>query len=214
MSNVYRKSAIERLQSPEQLDKALVVTSPLSWLALVGVALIFAAIIVWSILGSLPTMTSAGGVLIDSNRVSALAALDEEESIMESVVICYVPLAEGKSLQVGMEAMITPLSIDRQKFGHMEGVIIYIDEYITSVDSIVNTLGADNMLAEQFLGFGPVVAMALTLKEDENSHNGFYWSNRSGRNVQLSRGMIVTVDIVTERTAPISKLFPAIRTGE
>ena len=210
MSSVYRKSAIERLSSPEQLDKALVVTSPLSWLVLLGVAIIFAAVIVWSVLGNLPTVTPVNGVLIESKRVSSLVSFDESENI----VACYVPLTEGKSLQVGMEALITPSSIDGQKFGHMEGAIIYIDEYITTVDSIVNTLGEDNMLAEQFLGYGPVVAVICTLRKDENSPNGFYWSNRNGRDVQLSEGMMVAVGMITERTAPISKLFPALRTRE
>ena len=210
MSDVYRKSAVERLSSPEQLDKALVITSPLSWLALVGVALIFAAVVFWSIVGDLPTMTKVNGVFINSERVSSLNFLDEENNI----VICYVPLSEGKSFQVGMEALITPLSVNRQNSGHMEGVIFYIDEYITSVDSIIATLGDDNMLAEQFLRYGPVVAVVCMLREDKNSHNGFYWSNKNGRNVQLSEGMLVAVDIITERTAPISKVFPAIRRGE
>ena len=209
MSNVYRKSAIERLSSPEQLDKALVITSPLSWLGLVGVALIFAAVVFWSIVGSLPTITTTSGVFVDSKRVSSPSILIESES----VVISYVPLAEGKTLQVGMEALVTPISIDRQKFGHMEGVVIYIDEYVTTIDSIISTLGEDNMLAEQFLGYGPVVAVACILKEDESSNNGYYWSNGNGRNVQLSEGMILSVDIITDRTAPISKLFPTINVG-
>ena len=207
MSNVFRKSAMERLASPEQLDKALVITSPLSWLALVGIALIFTTVIVWSIFGSLPTMVTATGVLIDSKRVS---------SIKESgnIVVCYVPLTEGKSLQLGMETLIAPISVDRQKFGHMEGEIVYIDEYITAIDSIRNTLGEDNMLADQFMNGGPVVAVTCKLKTDERSDNGFYWSNRNGRNVHLSEGMLLVVNVITQKTAPISKLFHTLGTEE
>ena len=48
MAQVFRKSALEKLPSPEQLDKAMVVTSPASWAVLTGVALIVAAAVVWA----------------------------------------------------------------------------------------------------------------------------------------------------------------------
>ena len=152
-------------------------------------------------------MITANGVLIESNRIPSL-------DTNENIVVCYVPITMGKSLQVGMEALVTPTSVDRQKCGHMVGVIIAVDEYITTFDSIKNTLGEDNMMAEQFMGEGPVVAVICELKPDGASLNGFYWSNRNGYNVHLSEGMLVTVDVVTEKTAPISNLFPAIGTEE
>ena len=40
MSNIFRKSVIERLSSPEQLDKMIRITSPLTWLFIVACALI------------------------------------------------------------------------------------------------------------------------------------------------------------------------------
>ncbi len=36
MANLYRKSFLEKLEMPEQLDKAITITSPLSWLARCG----------------------------------------------------------------------------------------------------------------------------------------------------------------------------------
>ena len=33
MSDLFRKSAIEKLSSPEQLDKAIVITPPSFWIA-------------------------------------------------------------------------------------------------------------------------------------------------------------------------------------
>ncbi len=60
---LYRKSLMEKLSSPEQLDKALVITSPMSWLALVGVALIIVVGIIWSVIGTLPTTLDVSGVI-------------------------------------------------------------------------------------------------------------------------------------------------------
>lgn len=73
MADLYRKSALEKISNPEQLDKALVVTSPLSWLALIAVTLILAVTIAWSIVGRIPeTLTLGGYVVAGNGNVSAM----------------------------------------------------------------------------------------------------------------------------------------------
>lgn len=73
MADLYRKSALEKISNPEQLDKALIVTSPLSWLALLAVTLIVVVTIVWSIIGRIPeTLTLNGYVVSGKGLVSAI----------------------------------------------------------------------------------------------------------------------------------------------
>ena len=48
MANLYRKAALDKISSPEQLDQAITVSSPLSWLAVAAVALIVAATLIWA----------------------------------------------------------------------------------------------------------------------------------------------------------------------
>lgn len=74
MANVYRKSSIEKLANPEQLDKAVTISSPLSWLALVGLALAIAVGLAWAVWGTLPTTVTAQGVMagaVDSCAIYA-----------------------------------------------------------------------------------------------------------------------------------------------
>ncbi len=67
MKSVFRQSALDKLTSVEQLDKTLKITSPLSWLALVGVTVIIIATIIWSIIGTLPTTVTANGMIVNAN---------------------------------------------------------------------------------------------------------------------------------------------------
>ncbi|MBQ9252439.1 MAG: HlyD family efflux transporter periplasmic adaptor subunit [Clostridia bacterium] len=67
MKNVFRKSALDKISSPDQLDKVLKVTSPMSWLALLGVTLIIALVVAWSFVGSLPSTITASGVIVSAN---------------------------------------------------------------------------------------------------------------------------------------------------
>lgn len=72
MADLYRKSALERMSNPEQLDKVLKVTSPMSWIALLGITFIIIVTVVWSIIGTIPETITAKGVVsavVGSNSV-------------------------------------------------------------------------------------------------------------------------------------------------
>lgn len=74
MADLYRKSSLEKLSNPEQLDRMIKISSPLSWLALLAVLMIIVATVVWSIVGTLPTTETVSGVLVDAGGVSAVYA--------------------------------------------------------------------------------------------------------------------------------------------
>jgi HlyD family secretion protein len=61
---IFRKVALERLSSPEQLDQLVPLTSPIGWTAVVAIAAIVAAAIGWSIFGTLPTSVNGSGILV------------------------------------------------------------------------------------------------------------------------------------------------------
>jgi HlyD family secretion protein len=61
---IFRKVALERLSSPEQLDQLVTLTSPIGWAAALALVLIVAAGIGWSVFGSLPTTVDGDGILV------------------------------------------------------------------------------------------------------------------------------------------------------
>lgn len=76
MAALFRKSSIEKLSSPEQLDRSLTITSPMTWLALIGITLIIAVTVIWSFTGTLPTTTNATGILVNPSNTNAVFASD------------------------------------------------------------------------------------------------------------------------------------------
>ena len=74
-SNLFRKVALERMSSPEQLDELLSVTTPKTWLALVALMAILSVAIAWGYMGQLTTKVSGDGVLIRSGGVQSVAPL-------------------------------------------------------------------------------------------------------------------------------------------
>lgn len=65
-TRLFRKAALDRLSSPEQLDKVMVVARPLDWLALAVLLALTLAALVWSITGSIPTRVKGSGILVNA----------------------------------------------------------------------------------------------------------------------------------------------------
>jgi len=274
MADLYRKSALERISSPEQLDKVLKVTSPMSWMALIGITLIIVVTLVWSIIGTIPVTITTKGVVsshVGSNAVyieeagevssvkvrvgqeinmgdpvisylnasketvtvysdqfgmveslpvkigdklnpgSAVVRVTPQSTADQSqIVVCYVPLAQAKKLERGMQVNVSLDSLDSQSYGNMVARIINVDAYASSVEGMASVIGSGNNLDAAFTKDGAVVAVACELYTDPATQSGYFWSNAKGAKVEVSNGSLVTAKIVTEEVAPISKLFSKI----
>ena len=96
---VFRKKALERMSSPEQLTDYLCVTNPGIWVLLAAVILLLGALFAWSAIGTLETSASVRVIV--------------EEHVAQ--------VAEGMPLRVAaQESVIAATSVD--EFGRVFGV--------------------------------------------------------------------------------------------
>lgn len=72
MPQLFRPEALERLSSPEQLDRIVQVTSPLAWLALLTTGAMLLAVVAWGFLGRLPMTVQGPGVLLRQGGLSTV----------------------------------------------------------------------------------------------------------------------------------------------
>jgi len=61
---MFRKTALENLIAPDQLDEALRITRPRAWIALAAILLIMGSALLWSVFGSLPASVEGQGVIM------------------------------------------------------------------------------------------------------------------------------------------------------
>ena len=76
---LFRKKAVERVASPEQLNDYIHVTSPAIWMALIGIILILAGGIVWATYGSIYTTVEGAGTVSDGNLMLYIKVADQAE---------------------------------------------------------------------------------------------------------------------------------------
>ena len=68
-AKMYRKAALDRLSSPDDLDRMLTVTSARQWLVLTGLLVFVVTAAVWSFVARLPTRAGGEGILIGQGGV-------------------------------------------------------------------------------------------------------------------------------------------------
>ncbi|MCS3871384.1 HlyD family secretion protein [Chryseobacterium ginsenosidimutans] len=85
-ASFFRKSALEKLSTPEKLDQLIKVTGPKAWIALFTVFIALGTGICWSILGTVKTKLNAVGVVL-GGEVHEVVATSEGQLVKLHVAI-------------------------------------------------------------------------------------------------------------------------------
>ena len=113
MAQLYRKSALDKLSSPEQLDRMIVITSPSLWMAVIGAALIVVVALVWSIFGKLPVKQEASGILVPDQGAYTLAS--ETAGVVSSIDVKLGDYVEQGDVMVTLVDSHTQKEINNLK---------------------------------------------------------------------------------------------------
>src|SRR5579872_2499809 len=73
-ASIFRKTSLERLSSPEQLDTIMRVIGPKRWLALAGILLILGVAGIWGYQGTIDTKVTGSGVIVRAGTVLNVVA--------------------------------------------------------------------------------------------------------------------------------------------
>lgn len=132
--DLYRKSALEKIASPDQLDKAPKITSPLSWLALLALTVVVVITLFWSITGSIPETVSASGMI-----VNASSGINTVYSSLSGRVTA-VHVSTGSLVRENTPVMvITPSQGDPVEI--QAGLVGYVTEIVVKQGEEVSTNG-------------------------------------------------------------------------
>jgi multidrug efflux pump subunit AcrA (membrane-fusion protein) len=82
---VYRKAALDKLSSPEELDRLMQITGPGSWLLLAALGGVLLMVIGWGIFGQITTTLDRSGLLTLSNPIVFVTA-PENGQVSENTV--------------------------------------------------------------------------------------------------------------------------------
>ena len=125
-------------------------------------------------------------------------------------MLMYLPAAEGKKVAEGMEVLVSPSTARREEFGSVLGVVEYVSEFPSSLESIVATL-QNPALAQRVSASGAPYAGRVSLVRDPTTASGFAWTSPKASGETLEAGTLATAEVRTGARAPISLAVPLIK---
>lgn len=123
--------------------------------------------------------------------------------------VAFVP-TEGKRIQAGMEAHVSPVTVRREEYGYLLGTVSFVSPQPATRQGMLRTLG-NEILVEQLAGMGAPFLVEIELLTDPDTPTGFRWSSGSGPPGTVDSGTMVTMEVVVEEQRPISLVIPAFR---
>ena len=143
-------------------------------------------------------------------RGSAIATIAPEDDGTSLVVLLYVPAADGKRIEPGMAAEITPTTVERSVYGHIPGRVITVAPLPATAEGMRRVLQNDQ-LVQQLIADGAPIEVQVALERDPANASGFAWSASEGPDGRISAGSIVLGQVVVDRRRVIGWLIPAVR---
>lgn len=134
-----------------------------------------------------------------------------EEAGGDLRMIAYFSIQQGKKLAPGMEAEVSPTSIERDIYGTISGKVVSVGEFPETAASLQNTL-ANQTLVDEMMEDGAPIQVIVELAKDTNTVSGFAWSSSAGPPVKLSPSATASVAVTVVNVSPISLLLPIVQT--
>ena len=137
--DIFRKAALDKIASPDQMDQSMTVVRPSTVLALISVFIMMVVAVLWCIFGTVPEVVHGRGVIINIDKIESIkypgtgivenifishgervyngqviARIDQQQVIANSSgVVMEIPLRKGDYIQPGTTiAVIDTADVD------------------------------------------------------------------------------------------------------
>ena len=125
-------------------------------------------------------------------------------------VLVYIRPADGKRVEAGMEALVTPATVRREEHGSLKGRVESVSSFPVSTEGMIAVLqNAD--LAETFSENGPPYSGRIVLEADPSTASGFAWTSPKAAGQTISSGTLAGIEVKVESQAPITLVVPLLK---
>lgn len=188
-NSLFRKSSLERISSPDQLNEYIRVINPGIFLLMAGFFAIVVAVGIWALIGTIPDTTKVNGIAYSKGS--------------ELSVYTYMPMNESKRLSEGMSVQISPDYAPKEEYGYIYGEIKSIGVEPVSEEAMVKQYGNLKYL-QGLLPQGNFVEVKIGL---DQKNGKLKWSNQKGSGVALQKGAYCTGLVILKARKPYELVF-------
>jgi hypothetical protein len=197
-NKLFRKIAIDRLSSPEELDQLMQVTTLRSWLILAALSGLFIMAAVWGIWGSLTTTAPGRGILVET------AGTDGKPELQ---AIVYVSPQDALKIRPGMEVRVSPDTVNTEEYGFMRGKVVSVSDTPATAQEMQRVLNNDTLVKNLSQQNFPI-EVTIALERDSSTPSGYRWYSAKGPQTEISNTTFCAVQIIIESQHPIELVLP------
>ena len=155
----------------------------------------------------LEVTTFPGQVVSQGTRIATIQA---EERSGKLTGVAFFPIGEGKKIHKGMKLQITPASTEREQFGGIVASVTNVSAFPVTQEGALRIVG-NSEVVQSLMAQGPQIQVFAELQLDNSTVSGYKWSSSKGPQMKVSSGTTATVRVTTEELAPISFVFPLLK---
>lgn len=189
-NKLFRKTALDRISSPEQLNEYMKVAGPGVWCILAGLAVTFIAFIIWGFLGVIPETVEISGT-----------ALEPDGTPM--AIFSFLPIDESRGLVEGMRVQVSPTYAPRERYGYIFGTIRSVSRTPVTAESIHDELGCHDEFI--YLPSGNLIEVIVDLETYGDGR--LKWSSSKGAGIELIMGSTCDLSVITAERRPVELIF-------
>lgn len=194
--SLFRDEALEYLGSRDEHDTLVAQPRFSSWVVLAGVFILIGTILALTFAVAEPVTVPGPGILVQNT------------SDVEAVF--FVDLAQGKSIDPGMDVRIAPLSSGSGNAEFVYGKVLSVSAFPVTAEQVSKELGNPDLAAALMknpsAGSAPFEVRA-SLFRDPASPDGFRWSGPSRAGVRMEPGTPVTATVITGTRTISARIF-------
>ncbi|MGB3571917.1 MAG: hypothetical protein WA783_04850 [Phormidesmis sp.] len=195
-NSIFRKEALERLSSPEQLDQLMRVVTPRSLLPLLALAGLLGGGLIWSVLGRIPVTTTGQGALVYADTVENMLPDNSlDMSPTQLVGVAYFSAGEIAQIHPGMKVLLIPDVDGAQVAGGLTAEVLSVSQpSVTTIEA-----ARESRLDQTYVE-------VIAIPEQDEAGN-FYWSTGTSDMAPIA-GMPAIARVTLQEKSPISFVFP------
>ncbi len=156
--------------------------------------------------GRVLEVVAAPGDLVSAGQ--RIVTLEQSNAPIKAMI--YIPAGEGKKVQPGMEAFISPSTVKAEEYGFIIGQVTAVSDYPMTPQGLEHVL-RNPALVQQLAGQSAPIEVTASLVDDSSTPSGYKWSSSKGPPVKVFSGTICSANVTVETKRPISYVLPILR---
>ncbi|MBU2974983.1 NHLP bacteriocin system secretion protein [Zobellia sp. B3R18] len=153
-------------------------------------------------------LTDAGVIVGQGTPLFKIKNFDEVASSLRGVL--FIPSQDGKKIEVGMEALVAPSTVQPQDYGFMKGKVTYVSDFPITQQGMMTSVKNDQ-LVQGLLGMGAPFEVHVEFEKDPDSYSGFKWTSANGPKVMINEGTSCLGKVTVKSEPPATIVVPAIK---